>query len=307
MPVDNVVDIVVDENDEMDTNQQYVEDVVVSDDETTDHTVTESFEECSDIANKVDDVIPGSEKVVDNSDDGVVEEKVTNWEDDGDHSKFIEYILKKKNSVPKHSGDTVWGCERAKAYLKNLLNEISKAIRTDLDGKIDEASIENVSKQLQNDIDRLDDQIMKLKGKSKKAHLKVNLIEKGMCDKCGCNVPMWNDIENNRMVCVSCDNTLDATGFEKKASTPVINVFVTPFERAIVGILINSAVSAGHNIEEVYEKLKNKYNFEPREELAITQLVADYGYPIFKDRGLLNENSDPSSGNGMDWMSNYYA
>lgn len=259
------------------------------------------------------EIIPGSDaKFVEEKEDDAKDQKPTNWENDKDHSKFIAYIKVKTNSIPKHSGETIPGCERAKAYLKSLDNEISQAMRSDLKALIDEQQIDAIRKEIEKMVSQLDRQIGKLKKKQRKASLEVRLVSEGQCEKCESVVPMWHDIKNNKMICMHCEaeeeiDCEECEGLEKKAATPIINVYVTPFERAIVGIIVNATVSAGKNIEEVYMKLKNKYNFTPREELAIQQLVADYGYPVFKDRALVNEPSDPSSGDGVDWMTQYYA
>jgi len=230
------------------------------------------------------------------------------WREHGDHADFTSYLKDKLTKIPRHSGETVPGCERAKAFLKNLDGEISKAMRTDLEGVIDEREVDQVRKQLEDMIDRLDKQIKKLTG-TKKASLDVRLVSEGHCEKCNSSAPMWHDTVNDKLVCMSCENEemRKNDALEKTASTPVINVYVSAFERAIVGTMINSKVSAGRNIEETYERLKNKYNFTPREELAIQQLISDYGYPVYKDRGLLNEPSDPASGDGVDWLTNYQA
>ncbi len=224
------------------------------------------------------DLVPGSnEQYVENYTDDAVEVRETSWAEDGDHSKFVFYIKDKITKIPRHSGKHIPGCERALSYLKSCEQEISKAMRSDYDGKINEDEIEKIRKDLLNMMDRLETHIERLRKNA--GELKVNFVSEG-------------DLEET---------------IEKTAGTPVLNVFMTPFERAIVGTLINATVSGGRNIEEVYGQLKNKYNFNPREELAIQQLVADHGYPVYKDRGLLNEPTDPASGNNIEFQTNYNA
>lgn len=250
--------------------------------------------------------IPGSDAIFVEEEEELAADK--NWADDGAHDQFVSYLKDKLTKIPRHSGETVPGCERAKAFLKSLDSEISKAMRSDLDGVVDESEIDGLRKQIEDMVDRLDKQVKKLSG-TKRAALDVRLVSEGHCDVCEVTAPMWHDTISDKLVCMSCDGeTVKQTDeLEKTAGTPIINVYVSAFERAIVGTMINSKVSAGRHIEETYDKLKNKYNFTPREELAIQQLVSDYGYPVYKDRGLLNEPSDPSSGDGVDWQSNYYA
>jgi hypothetical protein len=235
-------------------------------------------------------------------------EKETDWLNDQDHGRFLAYVKDKITKIPKHSGETIPGCERAKAFLKSIDNEISKAMRTDLEGIIDEQEIDALRKEIENMVERLDKQIKKLKG-TKKASLDVRLISEGKCNKCNNNAPMWHNVYENKMVCMHCEaeEARNNDTIEKTAGTPILNVYMTAFERGIIGIIINSTISGGKNIEETYMRLKNKYNFTPREELAIQQLVADYGYPVYKDRGLINEPSDPATGDGVDWQTNYQA
>lgn len=251
--------------------------------------------------------IPGTDNVQ-YVEDEVAEEAPKNWENDGSHSEFVSYVKDKVTKVPRHSGETIPGCERAKAFLKKVDLEISKAMRSDFEGVIDESEIDGLRKSIDDMMDRLEKQIKKLKTNGKTASADVKLVSEGSCNSCDSNVPVWHDVANDTTVCLHCEANEDSDAkMEKVAGTPVLNVYMTPFERAIVGILINSKVSAGKNIEETYLKLKNKYNFNPREELSIQQLVSDYGYPSFKDRGLLNEPSDPSSGDGVDLGTQYYA
>jgi hypothetical protein len=229
--------------------------------------------------------IPGSDAIFVEEEEEE-EAPAKDWANDGAHSELVSYLKDKLTKIPRHSGETVPGCERAKAFLKSLDSEISKAMRTDLEGVVDEREIDSLRKEIEDMVDRLDKQVKKLKG-TKRASLDVRLVSEGHCDKCEVSAPMWHDTANDKLVCMSCDGeTVKETGdLEKTAGTPVINVYVSAFERAIVGTM----------------------NFTPREELAIQQLVADYGYPVYKDRGLLNEPSDPMAGDGVDWQTNYQA
>jgi len=67
-------------------------------------------------------------------------------------------------------------------------------------------------------------------------------------------------------------------------------------------------VSGGRNIEELYAAAKDKYKIDDREELAIFQILADMGYPTFKDRLRFGDDQDPrrTSDHG-EWQSQYYA
>ena len=231
--------------------------------------------------------------------------KVTNWADDKDFSKFLDHMEKELKNIPYHTGKTMLGCERAINFLKQKQSEITKAIREDLKGEIDESQADRLYSKIEKDIDKLERHKSTL---TKKAAIEVNMFSEAICEKCNTNSPMWHNVPEDKLVCMACDaEKAPEKVLTKEAGTPKLNVYVSAFERAVVGILINGAVSSGKNIEELYNHLKNKYNFNPREELAIQQLVEDHGYPVFKDRGLINEDSNPQSENGMDWMPNYYA
>lgn len=251
------------------------------------------------------DTVPGSDKefVTYNPDD-TMEVREKNWEKDKDSSKFIQYLEDALTKIPRHSGKTIPGCERATAYVKDLDNQAGKAMRSDYSGDIDEEALDKIRQDMQKMVDRLENHIERLQKNA--GEQKVRFISEGVCKKCNSNAPVWHDVGNETSVCISCD-TNESDSIEKTAGLPVLKVFMTPFERAVVGTIINSKVSGGRNIEETYEKLKSKYNFTPREELSFQQLIADHGYPVYRDRGLINEPTDPSSGDNVEWQTNYYA
>ena len=245
--------------------------------------------------------VPGSQEafVQYSEDDEVVEEEP---EDPNvqpkDLSKFLDWLSHKLTQIPQHSGKTIPGCERAAAYIKDLDNSASKAMRGDYDGKIDELKLDELRKDMQKMVDRLENHIERLRKNANQQ--KVRIVSEGFCKECESTAPMWEDPITKESSCMSCGERL-----QKTAATPILNVYMTPFERAVVGTIINATVSGGKNIEEMYERLKNKYNFTPREELSFQQLIADYGYPVYKDRGLLNEPTDPASGDNAEWQTNY--
>jgi len=259
--------------------------------------------------------IPGSDaRYIEEKVDEAKDQKPTTWEQDKDHSRFIAYITQKIKNPPRHSGETIDGCERCKNHYKACGNEMTSAMRSDLKAQIDEQQIDSLRKEIDKNIASLDKQINKLKKKQRKADLEVRLVSEGQCEKCESSVPMWHDIKNNKMICMHCEaeeevGCEDCDGLEKKANTPILNVYITAFERAISGILVNAVVSGGKNIDEVYQKLKKKYNFTPQQELSVCQIVSDMGYPVYLDRGRFGEdNQDPSDPDGAcDFQTGYYA
>jgi len=252
--------------------------------------------------------IPGSEKPVEQEAvDSIPKE--TNWADDKDHSKFHIHVEIKKNKIPKHDGANIPGCERALAFVKDLQNELTKAMRTDFDGKIDESWADKQYKEFNDWIDRLKKQIDKLRAGTETknkvfASPEVRLVAEGKCDKCEGDVPTWHDVENDRVICLKCNAVVGSEGLEKIANTPTINVYVSAFERACVGMIINGAVSQGKNIEDLYHKVEAKYKFTDREKLSIRQILSDYGYPQLWDRAKIEEDDGKNDG---ELMSNYYS
>lgn len=257
----------------------------------------ESLEDISEIAadiedefgdEKIEDLLPGSEVSQIKNDDK--DAKETDYINDGDLSKFMEYISEcYPAKIPQHDGKSMLGCERATGFLERLNNEISRAIRDDVEGKLsdDIDQLEEIRTNIMKDILVLKNHLSILKKKFKEEHEKKA-------------APLWLNGAGEE---IRIDGDIS-----KKASTPNnIVISVTPFERAISGMLINATVSAGYDMEEVYEFLKDKYKLSDREELAIMQIVADSGYHIFKDRGTFSGDKDDEGSRGVDFMKNYFA
>jgi len=224
--------------------------------------------------------LPGASDYVDDDNENEeeeTEEVVTDWMNDRDPSHFMDYIKSAyPDGIPHHDGSSTLGCERATMYLVKLNKEISEALRADNDDSLDLPFLENVRVNMVRDIVTLKDHIKKLNKKHKKS----------------------KDISQNLVK--------DAE-LKKEARSPKIQLIMTPWERAITGMIINSVVSAGKPFEDVYDFLKKKYKFTDREDLAILQLLMDMGHPIFKDRGILGEKGQDNDGEGVDFIRNYFA
>jgi hypothetical protein len=236
----------------------------------------ETFEYDSDIAMHKDDGmhLPGAENMaIDEEVEEVVAE--TTWENDRDTSKFIDYLRSSWENIPKHDGTSISGCERAYNYLNRLSKEISEAIRKD-EGSLDQfiGEIEEYRRNIIKGMQALSD---------RQRQLKQELMGKKA--------------------------QVEQSALNKQATYPSLQVVITPFERAITGILINSVISAGHPFEDVYSYLKEKFDLTPREELSILQTVVDMGFPIFKDRGLMggDETDGTKEGHHLDFIKNYFA
>lgn len=240
-------------------------------------------------------IIPGSEAKESDFEEEE-EEDDGDYVNDGNIKKFLDYINEMYPSkIPKHDGSTTLGCERAKSWLERLDKEISTVIRKDQDGVLDINSLEKIRTNIMSDVAKLAKHINVLKNRFKEdSKKKASLDENG--------VPSWTNASGNQV---------EYSELKKEAATPnKMFISVSPFERAISGIMINAHVSAGHSMEEVYEYLSKKYAINPREELAIMQICMDSGFHIFKDRGTysgLEKESDKNTNHGVDFIKNYFA
>ena len=191
------------------------------------------------------------------------------------------------NNIPQHDGKSVAGCNRAIEYLKTIDRQIESDIRDDVGHVIDIESIAKYQERVMRDILLLKEHIKKLK-----REFKENAISKNS-----------SDIDDNFV--------------KEGAGTVKLYVCITPFTRAICGILINSVVSAGKPFDKVYDYLTTKYNITQREELELLQTLSDMGQPIFKDRGGLPIPDDAKDKSkleeleeelsGVDFITNYFA
>jgi hypothetical protein len=172
--------------------------------------------------------------------------------------------------------------ERSLGQWKALDGHCSQALRGDYEGTLEVDSLDKTRRFIETTIDALEDALH------------------AMTD-------MKKSRKNQRRR--RGENELDS--LTKEATAPHFNGFqmiITPFQRAIVGSMINGKVSGGRNMEELYAEAKKKYSLNDREELEILAILADFGYPIFKDRLRLGDNEDPSRDEGFgEWMSSYHA
>ncbi len=241
-------------------------------------------------------LLPGSDISSEELDDDA-SDKETDYANDGDLSKFVEYVGGQyPANIPQHDGRSMLGCEKAITFLDKLNTQISGAIREDSDNLLDIQALEDVRVNIMKDILVLKDHLGKLKKKFKEEHSKEASLD-------SLGIPKWTS---------TAGREVDYDELTKEASTPNnIVIAVSPFERAISGIMINAHISGGHSIEDVYDFLSNKYSIDDREELAIMQLCMDSGFHIFKDRGTYSPNnadSEKSDGKaGVDFLRNYFA
>jgi hypothetical protein len=256
--------------------------------------------------------LPGTDNVLLNSADDdlselkekaeeVIDKATTSWENDRDPCKFMDYISAMYPAkIPKHDGTSPMACDLAINFLKKLLNEISSAIKVDdpYNPAIPISDLENSYKlKIMNDIIVLKDHKKKLESKISD-QLSPKKIKKSASET--------SDISPEDVEMVY-DNILLKEAMQKRAFSPKLQVVVSPFERAIAGIIINSVVAGGKPFEDVFDFLKDKYKLDKRDELAIMQIVMDSGFPIFKDRGTISSEDESDDSYGIEFIKNYFS
>lgn len=102
----------------------------------------------------------------------------------------------------------------------------------------------------------------------------VKTAAEDTCPKC--NVKLWKAAEG-LWECIACDEVYERP-IKKEANTAKVRMFITPFQRAITGIIINGIVANGKKAEEVFSELDKTYKFSDREKLEIGQILLDMGY-----------------------------
>lgn len=191
---------------------------------------------------------------------------------------FIVWVKERCDDVPKHSGFDTAGLERAIAYLERLDSEVSKAMRNDIDGELDANQIEKVRAVIDNGIERLQDRLDKVKKSKKKPKKK------------------------------KADGNYDGLVKEAQKITGVQGVFVTVdlLTSHIARVCINGMVSAGHDIEDMFERQASYFSLNKRERAQVIQLLDDMGYAMRRDRGYMpDEDVNAASSDNFDWQANY--
>ena len=194
--------------------------------------------------------------------------------------------------------------ERARGQLHTLNGHVSRALQKDYEGVLNIESIDRLRQLLEQNLEAIDRMLEAQKDmKKRRRQVKRRASDESACPTC--SAPMWEDGQD--MVCLACGQE----GLKKEAGTPHfegLQYQISAFERAVVGMLINATVSGGRNLEELFEKLKKKYKFNPREVLAIQQVLTDMGYPVFKDRARIDEDEDPTDPDEpREWQTQYHA
>jgi len=199
------------------------------------------------------------------------------WESKGPHG-FVAWIKARIDDIPKHSGYDSAGLERAVSYMERLDNEISRAMRLDLDGELDANKVEAVRAQIDDGISRLHDRLDKVKKHSKSRRKKKS------------------EFENEGLIKEA----------QKITGVQGVYIMVPLLISRIARVCINGMVSAGHDIEDLYARQVKKWKLNDREQAEVMQLLSDMGYPLRQDRGFMpDEDVDIASSDNMDWAANY--
>ncbi len=201
------------------------------------------------------------------------------WANKGAHG-FLLWVKERYESVPSHSGYDAAGLERAISYLEKLDNEISKAMRLDLDGELDADKVEKIRSRIDDDLARMYDRLDKLKKSSKRKRSKRGETEHGL-------------IKEGQKI----------TGVQG------IYVVVPLFISMIGRLCINGMVSAGHDLGRMYHEQSKKWKLTEREQAELLQFLSDCGYQTRMDRGHSPDmhDVDTASSDNSDWAANYRA
>lgn len=194
------------------------------------------------------------------------------WSNHADNN-FISWVVARKNAIPTHSGYDESGIERAIAFLEKLDGEISKAMRTDFDGKIEADAVEKIRAEIEEGVARLHDRHEEVKSKKGKGKKKKK---------------------------ASGDSSIVKEG-QKATRIGGIMVTVPLIISRIARVCINGSISGGHDISDMMSKLVKKYGLDKREQAELMQLMADMGYPVNQDRGFdFDDEFDSTSSDNMD-------
>lgn len=286
-------------------NHLHMHDMVVFDDKPTESEVLEVYQdedpsvevECepsdengfevgdSDSLSEIDKKVPGAPEdaqddlVVsdDQVDAGSAEDKQEKKTDPWDWSKcenFMSWVQDRLDHIPRNTGFDRAGLERTMSYLDKLDSEISKAMRADHDGKLDADEVAEVVKKIESGKERLEERLDQVTKKRKKKASPSNAMVK------------------------------------EGKSTPINGIVVTVplLISRIARVCINGNVSAGHDIEDLFDRQCEKYDLDKREQAELLQLLEDMGYPMNRDRGfLVDEKKDPASSDNFDHSAHYKA
>jgi hypothetical protein len=195
------------------------------------------------------------------------------WSEAG-HDGFLGWLSGMLKNVPKHSGKSVAGIERAIAYLKKLVGEISKAMQSDLDGKVDADKVQEAYEEIYDGIERLEEALKKMAKGGKKTASHTSAIVKEA---------------------------------QKTTSVGGIIVTVPLIISSIARACVNSMVSNGRDLEDMVKRAIDMYKLNNREQAELYQLLSDMNVYVRRDRLHNFEKGpfDPQSSDNAELGPNY--
>ncbi len=210
------------------------------------------------------------------------------WESKG-ASGFLAWVNERFKKVPGHTGKDTAGLERAIAYLNKLDSEISKAMRNDVDEELDSLRVEDIRNKIEDGVDALEERLQQIK-KSKKRKKKAS--------------------EDDDLIVKESEEEESEEIIKTAKSVPLYGNYVNVpmLIASLARLCINGTVSAGHSLQDIFEKVSKKYNLDNREEYQLATLIQDMGYPINADRFyILDDKIDPTESEGVEYATNYPA
>lgn len=245
-----------------------------------------------------------------------------NWSQHGPHG-FVAWVQEKISSVPKHSGYDSAGLERAMAYMEKLDNEISRAMRMDLDGELDANKIEEVRAKLDDGISRLQNRLNKVKESKKsnrkrkksaadvshEAELMTSFGQNDVTEwvnKSGVPGETWTTEKATQQMAEYYTSRPLVKEAQKILGVQGIYIMAPLLIASLARICVNGTVSAGHDLTDLYRRQVERWELSDREKFELSNLLFDMGFPIRGDRGYFpDEEMDLASSNNYDYMANY--
>ena len=229
-------------------------------------------------AEDIIEVEEGDIEVSDMGDEVEIDDDPWNWRTKGPGS-FIEWLSGMVSNIPRHTGHDTTGLEKAISYFENLDREISKAMRQDFKNEIDSAQAEKAREEIENGLDRLVERLEKVKSTKYKRHSKKKKA--------------WYEPEIVK---------------EASGSARILGITITVplLISHCARVAVNGTISAGHDIEDMFERLGKEYDLDKQQKAEFGQLLADMGYPMRVDRGFqIGTPVDPTQSDNFDWNANY--
>ena len=182
------------------------------------------------------------------------------------------------DNIPKHSGYDEAGILRVISYLDRFCDENSKAMKEDTEGELDANIIEKLCAEAENGKERCEARLEKIRNSKKLKRTK------------------------------KAEETAQLVKTAQKAPTVVGIVMSVPY---IIGkiarICVNGMVSAGGDIEQIFDEQVKKYKLDDREQAELMMLLEDMGVPMFIDRGFLRNEDRDNTQHGFDFNGNVQA